>query len=214
MKLEFWKERWDAGRIQFHQRDVHPILREFGPSALKSGGHSLVPLCGKSLDMLWLGERSRVTGVEFVEQAVHDFFSENGLKYEQSGAEYVSGPIRLICGDMLAVTREQIGPIDFIYDRAALVALPPELRKRYAAKLIELSGPETTMLLISFEYAAPEELGPPFSVSEVEIRELFDAGFSIERARADDGPALNERFRAASVNTVRECAYLLKGRVK
>lgn len=214
MKLEFWKERWDAGRIQFHQRDVHPILRELGPAALKSGGHSLVPLCGKSLDMLWLAEHSRVTGVEFVEQAVHDFFAENGLKYEQSGAAYAAGPMRLICGDMLAVTPEQIGPIDFIYDRAALVALPPELRKRYAAKLIELSGPETTMLLISFEYAAPEELGPPFSVSEVEIRELFNAEFSIECARADDGPALNERFRAAGVNSVRECAYLLKRRAK
>jgi thiopurine S-methyltransferase len=214
MKLEFWKDRWDAGRIQFHQRDVHPILCEFGSAALEAGGHTLVPLCGKSLDMLWLAERSRVTGVEFVEQAVHDFFAENGLKYEKSGAEYAAGRIRLICGDMLAVTPEQAGPVDFIYDRAALVALPPDLRKHYAAKLIELSGPPTTILLISFEYAAPEELGPPFSVSETEIRDLFDAEYFIERAKAEDGPALNERFRAAGVNAVRECAYLLKRRAE
>lgn len=212
MKLEFWKERWDAGRIQFHQSDIHPALREYGPSVFKDRGNTLVPLCGKSLDLLWLAERSRATGVEFVEQAVHDFFAENGLQYEQAGAEYTAGPLRLICGDMLAVTPEQIGPIDFIYDRAALVALPPDLRQRYAAKLIELSGPETTMLLISFEYASPEELGPPFSVGEAEIRQLYGAEFFIERATAQDGPALNERFRAAGVNAVRECVYTLKRR--
>ena len=41
-----------------------------------------VPLCGKSLDLLWLHQQGHVVlRIESSELAVNDFFVENGLNY-------------------------------------------------------------------------------------------------------------------------------------
>ena len=86
MDPEFWHERWARGEIGFHQDDFNAHMQAFaGRLGLHPGAHMFVPLCGKSLDLLWLLRQGyRVTGVEFNPRAVTDFFSENGLSARAS----------------------------------------------------------------------------------------------------------------------------------
>jgi len=81
MRVNFWIKAWNEGNIGFHLTDKHPALEKFWPS-LEAGASVLVPLCGKSQDLLWLEESGLdVIGVEFVESAVLDFFRENSLDW-------------------------------------------------------------------------------------------------------------------------------------
>ncbi|MEQ9366497.1 MAG: hypothetical protein RIF32_19810, partial [Leptospirales bacterium] len=112
MKQNFWQERWESGRIGFHQADVHPMLRRHAPDLLRPNDRILVPLCGKSLDLLFLAglanarfeqAAGKVLGVEFVEQAVHEFFRENELACEdRGGGRFVAGNIEMHCRDFLS----------------------------------------------------------------------------------------------------------------
>ena len=81
MTPEFWHQRWQRGEIGWHSDAVNRHLTEYWPRlGVPAGACVLVPLCGKSLDMLWLaGEGYVVVGVELSEQAVAAFFDENGL---------------------------------------------------------------------------------------------------------------------------------------
>ncbi len=65
-----------------------------------------------------------------------------------------------------------MGLVDAIYDRAALVALPPEMRGRYAKRLVAIAG-IVPQLVISFDYEQSAMNGPPFAVSGREIGELY-----------------------------------------
>lgn len=77
MNPEFWqKKRWQEGRIGFNQSTVNPLLTEyFNRLNLTAGSRIFVPLCGKSIDMVWLATQGYdVVGVELVETAVQEFF--------------------------------------------------------------------------------------------------------------------------------------------
>ncbi|MDQ3370490.1 MAG: thiopurine S-methyltransferase [Myxococcota bacterium] len=185
----FWQARWQERRIAFHEGRPNTYL-ERHVGQLAGARRVLVPLCGKADDLAFLAGRGHeVVGVELVETAVQEFFADHGLtptRTEHAGfVEYAAGPIQLYAGDLFATTRELLGPVDAIYDRAAIVALPPELRVRYAAHLRAVAPPGTRVLAITFEY--PQELaaGPPFSVDEAELRTLY-AGATIELL--DEGP--------------------------
>jgi thiopurine S-methyltransferase len=64
MEAEFWHERWETGQIAFHKHEYNNHMQAFiNHLKLQPGDHILVPLCGKSLDMLWLlNQGYHVTG--------------------------------------------------------------------------------------------------------------------------------------------------------
>ncbi len=185
MEHAFWHARWEEGRIGFHQDDTNALLLEHW-SALGCNAERqvFVPLCGKSGDMLWLREQGHpVIGVELNESACEAFFAENDAKAEKalSGAyqRYLCDGIELLCGDVFELDVERLAQVGAVYDRAALVALPPEMRKRYAQMLIELLPAGVTILLVSMEFEGDQ--GPPFAVLEDEVRMLFESRFQVQR---------------------------------
>ncbi len=184
MDGEFWLERWREGRIGFHQERITPLLQKYWPSlALPSDSQVLVPLCGKSLDMLWLAEQGhRVLGVELSSLAVEQFFAENGLTpathLSPLGTHYVHGRIEIICGDIFALDATALSGCLGVYDRAALIALPESMRARYVQHVYGQLSDQYRGLLLTLEYQQEAMDGPPFSVTEAEVQRVF-AGHSI-----------------------------------
>ncbi|HEU4733334.1 MAG TPA: thiopurine S-methyltransferase [Kofleriaceae bacterium] len=179
---EDWLARWRDGRIGFHEGRPNTLL-EHHAARLAGCRRVLVPLCGKSEDLALLAAQGHeVVGVELAEPAVRAFFDEHGLVPVVTArgpfVEYRAGTITLLAGDMFATTPELVGPIDAFYDRAALIALPPELRPRYVEQVRSLA-PGGSGLVITLEYDQSLMTGPPFAVLEPELRALY-AGASIE----------------------------------
>ena len=175
---EFWHNKWASNKIGFHLHDVNPLLTQFW-SALKPQREErvLVPLCGKSEDLVWLAERhDDVVGVELSQIAIRAFFAEHFYtplvtKLSHHHELYQFDELSLYTGDFFTAP---VDKVDLIYDRAALVALPPSMRVAYAERLKQLIKPGGRILLISLDYPQEELAGPPFSVPEQEICELFD----------------------------------------
>src|SRR5579884_2939883 len=215
MEADYWHQRWASNQIGFHESQVNAYLaRHYAGLRVARGEIVFVPLCGKSVDLTWLADQgARVVGVEWSPIAVESFFAEQGLRARTSkeGAFTVweSVPIRVLCGDYFALTPAHLAGAHAVYDRAALIALPPARRADYVAHLDRLlPGPRRT-LLVTLEYPQEQMQGPPFSVSEREVRSLF-ADAHIERLDAQDVLADHPRFREKGLTRLLECAYLIK----
>jgi thiopurine S-methyltransferase len=184
MEKEYWLSRWQLNNIKFHQSKVNAcLMKYFHLLNIKPHQKILVPLCGKSSDMLWLIKQgTHVIGVELSEKACHDFFYEHDLSYTETTEgrfkKYTSENIEIFCGDFFSITPDMLGDISAVYDRAALIALPSEMRQLYAAKLMELTTHGSNILLISL-LTSTETLTPPFSISEAEIQALYLNCFDI-----------------------------------
>lgn len=214
MQKEFWLNKWQSKQIGFHQSEINSYLqRHWKETGATAGDGVFVPLCGKTSDMLWLQAQGHaVTGVEFSETAVKEFFAENEMTPERSkqGAFDVSAAngIRLFCGDFFALTAEDLKGVTAVYDRAALIALPPETRKKYVAHLRTILPQGFSLLLVTLEYPQEAMDGPPFSVPEKEVLELFQ-GASPKLLERAEIPTRNERLRENGVETLFECVYLV-----
>lgn len=215
MDREFWLQRWERGETGFHQPEINPNLERFWPRLrVPPGGTVLVPLCGKSLDMAWfLGHGYRVLGVELSSRAVEQFFREHGLepRRELRGAfiRYVADGIVLLAGDFFALQQEHIADVSAVYDRASLIALPERMRERYAQRMAELLPACVPTLLISLEYPPDQMQGPPFPVSEPEVRRLYEASFSVDTLLEEDALDQHPQLRARGLRELRERAYWL-----
>ena len=215
MKLDFWHERWEKGEIGFHQQDFNSHMQSFiDRLELRPGAHILVPLCGKSLDMIWLAERGYlVTGIEISELAVQAFFTENSLDYEvfrEGDAEvYRSGGLDILCQDIFKLQIDALSPIDAVYDRASLIALPPDMRPTYAEHLSGLIGKGVRSLLVTLDYPQHEMHGPPFSVTAGEVNALFK-NYRIEQLHSEDCLANEPRFRKKGLTRLDEHVFILQ----
>lgn len=215
MHYEFWHERWQIGQIGFHQADAHPFLNRWWPSlGLPPGTSVYVPLCGKSLDMVWLAERGhRVVGSELIPSAISEFFSDRELVPTTTSHEgvrlHAAGPYEIVEGDALGLTTKHVGQLQAAYDRAALVALPPEMRRDYAASLARLLPAGARALLVAFEYPQEMRGGPPFSVEADEISALFEPAFRLEKVERVDVIAANPKFSELGIPALFETAFLL-----
>lgn len=191
MDQEYWRDRWNNGHIGFHESEPNPgLTAHFHRLHAQPDQRILVPLCGKSLDIRWfLSQQCRVVGVELSERAVSDLWSELGLSPRVSHGgplvHFHAPGLDVFQGDIFALTRAQLGPVDAIYDRAALVALPPEMRRRYATHLVEISG-GAPQLLLCYVYDQQVYPGPPFSVPDQEIRALYSDTYSLSLIESND----------------------------
>jgi thiopurine S-methyltransferase len=186
MEASFWQSKWERNEIGFHNAEAHPLLvAHFGALALAAGSRVFVPLCGKTRDIHWLlANGHRVAGAELSRLAVEQLFAELGVTpaVTEAGAmhRYGADGIDIFAGDIFALSGEMLGPVDAVYDRAALVALPPGMRSRYAAHLARITG-RAPQLLISFDYDQSLLDGPPFSVAGDEIARHYDAAYDIRQ---------------------------------
>lgn len=218
MDKEFWQARWDEGRIGFHQEEINPYLRRYWRQlACESTATVFVPLCGKSKDMLWLREQGHtVIGVEMVARAVEDFFAENDIPCETYPKDaftvWRGEGITIYCGDFFQLGTQELADVAGVYDRASLIALPPELRARYADHLRAILPRRADVLLITLDYPQPEMQGPPFAVDEREVTALYQTHFAIEQVGAEDVLADNPRFREQGVTRLQEKVYVLRPR--
>ncbi len=187
MDESFWSERWREGRIGFHEGRPNAFLARH-VARLGARRRVLVPLCGKSEDLAFLAAQGHaVVGVELIEDAVRAFFVEHGLTPEVTAhgamvayqAALGTGTVLLLAGDVFATTPALVGAIDALYDRAALIALPPALRTRYVAHARALLPADAPALVITLEYDQARMDGPPFAVLEAELRALY-AGREVE----------------------------------
>ncbi|MEO8700463.1 MAG: thiopurine S-methyltransferase [Kofleriaceae bacterium] len=185
MHSDFWIERWRENRIGFHEGKPNGYL-EHHVARLGERRRVLVPMCGKSYDLAFLAAQGHtVIGIELVEDAVRAFFDERmitpAVERRDLHAEYTAGPITIFAGDLFAITREHVGAVDALYDRAAIVALPPELRPSYAAHIRSLLAPASPALVVSLEYPDGVKQPPPFSVPDAELASLYGAGELLEQ---------------------------------
>lgn len=186
MDQEFWHKKWATNEIAFHRQEIHPLLQKHWPDPVnRQSGSVLVPLCGKSRDMTWLAERGHpVIGCEISEIAVKAFFDEQQIipqQHEKYGVSiYEAGYVRLVCGDFFMMPDELLSEVRLVYDRAALIALPEDMRSKYVTRLREVLAGDVRILLITMEYEPGQISGPPFSVVRDNIHELFSGWCRIE----------------------------------
>jgi thiopurine S-methyltransferase len=214
MEADFWHNRWKNNLTGFHLDEVNPhLIQNWSALNLKPGARVFVPLCGKTLDLIWLAEQGyQVVGIELSPLAIETFFAENNLTVRRSdigGLEFWhSENISLFCGDFFNLTTEILGKIDAVYDRASLIALPPAMRQDYAAKLISLTQ-LAPKLLITLEYDQAKMDGPPFSVSNDEVITLYQKDYVVHQCVAQDVLDDNPRFREKGLEFMKECVYQL-----
>ena len=213
MDPQFWLEKWENRQIGFHLDTVNPILERHWPVMEADQQRPVfVPLCGKSLDLIWLRRQDHsVIGAELSPLAVEQFFAENGLQPssgEQDGIRFwEAAGIRIFEGDFFALTPGHLPATCAIYDRAALIAMPPERQATYAAHLYKLSP--TPILLITLEYNPDEMAGPPFSTPGAQVERVFGQQFRIERLESRDVLADNPALQARGLTALWETAWYL-----
>jgi len=176
MDADFWLQRWHEGQTGFHQSRVTPLLQKYWSGlSLPAASRVLVPLAGKSLDVAWLAAQGHeVLAVELSPLAVEQFFAEQKLQPEvresAMGRHYVAGNIEYLCGDIFDLDAATLSQCTGFYDRAALIALTPELRQRYVRHVYGQLAKGCRGLLLTLEYTQEQMDGPPFAVPEGEVR--------------------------------------------
>jgi thiopurine S-methyltransferase len=176
---QFWVDLWRDGRTYFHKEEVNPDLIAYWPHVNNVPNATvLVPLCGKSLDILWLSQQGfKVIGIELSEQAVMQFAEEHQLHFQQvrfgDVQHFMTESISIWVGDFFALEPSLISPVDAIYDRAALIALPEKLRSIYVERCLKWLKPQGAILLKTLSYNQEEMQGPPYNVTDEEVYKLY-----------------------------------------
>jgi thiopurine S-methyltransferase len=184
METEFWHKRWTDNAIGFHLNEVNPLLvANMNALSLKAGSRIFIPLCGKTLDIAWLLSNGyRVAGVELSDLAVNQLFEQLDITPSKTDlgdlTRYSADSIDIFVGDIFHLSRKALGDVDAIYDRAAFVALPKEMRDRYAEHLINLTN-GAQQLLITFEYDQSLQAGPPFAISNQELSLQYSDAYEV-----------------------------------
>jgi thiopurine S-methyltransferase len=186
MDAPFWHKKWENNEIGFHEAGANPLLvQHFNALSLPKGSRVFIPLCGKTRDIAWLLSNGyRIAGAELSKIAVGQLFDEMGVEAKISRAgeldHYQAEDIDIFGGDIFALSRDVLGPVDAIYDRAALVALPREMRSRYTVHLREITH-TAPQFLISYAYDQSRMDGPPFSVTDEEVERHYKDRYVLNR---------------------------------
>lgn len=184
MEASFWHNRWQTNQTGWHESTVNPLLITHFPSLnVPLGGRVFVPFCGKSLDLGWLLSRGyAVAGAELSELAVTQLFAELGMepRISEGGKHklFRGEKMDIFVGDLFDLSREILGPVDAVYDRAALVALPEAMRVQYTTHLKALTA-LAPQLVIGYEYDQTVVPGPPFSVTPDELYRRYGDSYTL-----------------------------------
>ena len=206
------------GQIGFHQATVDRQLKaHWADFGLAAGSRTLVPLCGKSLDLLWLRDQGHcVAGVELSALALESFCMEHGIPSRRRMIDsfdiYEAAKLQLFCGDFFALTPTSLGTVSSVFDRAALISWTPELREAYVQHVTALTSSGTQTLLVTLEYAQTQMTGPPFPVSTDDVNRLYAHNHVVEQLSRQDVLARESRLRSRGVTQLHEACYRLTRR--
>ncbi len=220
MDKDFWQQRWREGQIGFHQTRVMPLLQKHWPAlGLPANSRVLVPLAGKSRDVAWLAEQGHhVLAVELAAIAVEQFFAEHGLtptiRDSIVGRHYTAGRIEFICGDIFDLDAATLAQCTGCYDRAALIALPSDMRRHYVAHVYGGLPDGCRALLLTLDYTQAKMDGPPFAVGGDEVRRLFAPEWDIDRLETRDILGQESRFAERGLDWLHTSVYRLDARRK
>lgn len=222
MNPDFWHERWSNNETGFHLDQPNPAMLHHWPTIpIDLGSRVLVPLCGKTVDILWfLKQGYQVVGIELSEialdalaESIEEMFSLAVDKQEIDGVIlYRAAGILLICGDWFKLTADDIGPIHAVYDRAALVALPEDMRGTYSQHLLSIAG-VVPQLLVTMDYNQDEMSGPPFSVSADNVESYYASSMNIDVLHSEERINKEPRFRERGLTSMNETVYRLMPKV-
>ncbi len=210
---EFWHNKWASNQIGFHLEDVNPLLPVYWKHTNpKREDKVLVPLCGKSEDLIWLAmKHDSVEGVELSHIAVRAFFAEH---FYTPTVTPLNGKHELYQFDELSIYTGNfftapLSQADIIYDRAALVALPQDMREEYVERLKQLLNPGGRILLVTLNYPQEEMAGPPFSVPVEEIEQLF-SGYKVTCLNVDEADENHPKIVKKGLSRFSEEVYLIE----
>ena len=216
----YWNNRWKNKQIAFHDGVPHKSIVEFVHLLTLDNSQSkkiLVPLCGKSIDMIFLlSQGFQVVGIEFSEIAVLDFFKEHNISYQKKVLDHFTlfeaEHIKIYQGDFFKLTEKEIGDIAFCYDRASMVAFDQNERKLYAQSLIKYATDLKLILSPLLDYGDLQNLGPPYSVTANELNEFYGNAFELTILKSNE-VAIRESFKKAGAPHEKEVTWLFKRKV-
>lgn len=218
-RLQSWENKWTTGNIGFHMATVNPRLEQWYHKMATDDKPVtiLVPLCGKTLDMMWLYNKGHtVIGIEGVEKAIIEFFTENSLTFTKSVTDAgnlfqtADGRIRLYQADICAVSGRLVGPVQAIWDRGSYVAVGYGDRTAYARFIRDVMAPDCQWLLWAVEYDRSRYSGPPHSLTESDIKQDLDSYVKMEcLARQQKTPETWARLADWNLERVDEVVYLV-----
>jgi len=209
LDASYWHNKWDTNDIKFHQAEYNPLMvQHFSKLDLPVGAAVFVPLCGKTHDIAWLLEQGfRVIGAELNETAVKDLFANLNLQpvVTQDGAfkRYTTTQLVVFTGDIFELTKLQLGEVAAVFDRAALVALPAEMRARYVTHVMQITE-HAPQFLLTYNYDQSTMNGPPFAISPEMVADYFDTDFTVTLIETIDLGALKGKIPAE------EAAWVLR----
>ncbi len=211
-----WHKRWENNKIGWHAEQINSQLIEyFSKLNLVTGDKIFVPLCGKSLDMLYLLQKGlKVVGVEMSEIAAEQFFSENKLEYSVSKIDglklYEGKGIQIFCGDFFTLNPRHLVNVKAVYDRASLIALDKALRPKYVNHLNDIISKDVRILLLTLNYPQHQRVGPPFAVSKSEVDSLYGGSFQCQEFEYINDIENEPMFLLEGVDFVEKAVYCLQ----
>lgn len=216
MEHEFWHRAWEQGRQGWHQKSVNAHLTTWWDQFdTDKTAEVFVPLCGKSLDMLWLLKQGHsVVGNELNETAVECLFSENSIPVQSATngdfMRWQADELSILCGDYFSLTPKHVAKSGLVFDRAALIALPQKMRQDYVKHMRTILAPGTRIFLITMAYDESKMSGPPFSVPDAEVQLLFKDGFTLEQMDSSDDPSLVGGLAKRGLDRLTETLYFIQ----
>ncbi len=218
MEKQFWLKKWENQQIGFHQSEYNPLLIKNWDTLINGNNKAkvFVPMSGKTLDILYLAELGhQVVAVELAEAAVCSFFEEQKIKHKVRETThfkiYESERITIYCGDFFALTPEDLADIEYVYDRASLIALPFEIRNSYIKfMLTHLKEAKHFLITINFDNV---QLGPPFSVDEKMVKNYYFPTFNVEHVMSKKLEGDDIDVHSSSVSFVQNNLFFLTPQV-
>jgi thiopurine S-methyltransferase len=210
MDASFWHQKWEENDLGFHQSAANRMLvAHLADLSLTAGDRIFLPLCGKTLDIAWLMSQGyRIAGAELSEVAIGQLFEQLDIAPEISELgklkRYSADNIDIFVGDFFDVTKAMLGPVAAIYDRAALVALPEDMRRSYRKHLLDITN-EAPQLLLTFDYDQKLMEGPPFSINVEDVHQYYQDRYDVSLLGSKDIPGGLKGFCPAMEN-----AWLLR----
>jgi len=211
-----WLKFWENNETNWHGDNVtQELIEYFELFELEPRDKVFVPLCGKSLDMLYIMNQGfSVVGVEISEIGVRQFFSENNLTYKITKVDdfdlYSSENLEIYCGDFFSLTSKHLNNVKAVLDSKSLIALEPDLRQKYAKHLNDIISLGVRILLVTLNYPQHQMSGPPFSVDESEVESLFSMAFESRKLKSFNDIENGSKLVRAGVDFINNAAYCLR----
>ncbi len=211
-----WLKFWENNETNWHGDNVtQELIEYFELFELEPRDKVFVPLCGKSLDMLYIMNQGfSVIGVEISEIGVRQFFNENNLTYKITKVDdfdlYSTENLEIYCGDFFALTSKHLNKVKSVFDRKSLIALEPEVRQKYVKHLNDIISVGARILLVTLQYPQHQMSGPPFSVDKSEVESLFSMTFESQELRSFNDIENGSKLERAGVDYINNAAYCLR----